>query len=83
MAGPHRARGRGHAPAHRSAPDEVKPGFSTAEGDTLGPVATVTAWIFLAGLFGLSLAFTSVPREAVSGFVPADLSDEGAPTQVR
>lgn len=61
-----------------SEPDQLKPGFATAEGATLGPVSSALLWVFLGGLFALSLAFTSVPRDAATRFVPDDLAAEVA-----
>jgi|Transcript_4423 hypothetical protein len=61
-------------------PDKIQPGFDTAEGGKVGPVGTFFITVLLVFLFGASFFFTSVPRNAIEGFV--DLSDDpNAPTQ--
>lgn len=55
------------------------PGFDTAEGGKVGPVGTFFISLLLFVLFGASLFFTSVPRNAIVDLV--DLSDDpNAPT---
>jgi len=44
-------------------PDRIEPGFAT-QNAKVGPVGTAIIWIFLLLLFGLSIAVTTVPREA-------------------
>ena len=62
-------------------PDKIQPGFDTAEGGKVGPVGTFFISILLIFLFGASFFFTSVPRNAIEGFV--DLADDpDAPTNV-
>lgn len=62
-------------------PDRIEPGFDTAEGGKVGPVGTFFISVLLIVLFGASFFFTSVPRNAIEGFV--DLSDDpNAPTNV-
>ena len=61
-------------------PDKIQPGFDTAEGGKVGPVGTFFITVLLVFLFGASFFFTSIPRNAIEGFV--DLSDDpNAPTQ--
>lgn len=62
-------------------PDKIMPGFDTAEGGKVGPVGTFFISLLLIFLFGASFFFTSVPRNAIEGFV--DLADDpDAPTNV-
>ena len=64
------------------APDEIKPGFDTAEGGKVGPVGTFLISALLIALFGGSFFFTSVPRGTVEELAARQLADDpNAPTQ--
>ena len=68
--------------ARQDAPDEIKPGFDTAEGGKVGPVGTFLISALLIALFGGSFFFTSVPRGTVEELAARQLADDpNAPTQ--
>lgn len=72
----------GFGARRQDAPDEIIPGFDTAEGGKVGPVGTAAISLLLIGLFGGSFFFTSVPRESVMELAARDLAnDPDAPTQ--
>ena len=72
----------GFVARRRDEPDEIVPGFDTAEGGKVGPVGTVAISTLLVALFGGSFFFTSVPRDAVTEMAARDLADDpNAPTQ--
>jgi hypothetical protein len=72
----------GFGARRRDEPDEIVPGFDTAEGGKVGPVGTVAISALLVALFGGSFFFTSVPRDAVTEMAARDLADDpNAPTQ--
>ena len=72
----------GFGARRRDEPDEIVPGFDTAEGGKVGPVGTVAISTLLVALFGGSFFFTSVPRDAVTEMAARDLADDpNAPTQ--
>ena len=72
----------GFGARRRDAPDEIIPGFDTAEGGKVGPVGTAAISLLLFALFGGSFFFTSVPRDAVMEMAARDLADDpNAPTQ--
>jgi len=72
----------GFGARRRDEPDEIVPGFDTAEGGKVGPVGTVAISTLLVALFGGSFFFTSVPRDVVTEMAARDLADDpNAPTQ--
>ena len=72
----------GFGARRRDEPDEIVPGFDTAEGGKVGPVGTVAISTLLVALFGGSFFFTSVPRDAVTEMAARELADDpNAPTQ--
>jgi len=72
----------GFGARRQDAPDEIVPGFDTAEGGKVGPVGTAAISLLLFALFGGSFFFTSVPRDAVMEMAARDLADDpNAPTQ--
>ena len=72
----------GFGARRRDEPDEIVPGFDTAEGGKVGPVGTVAISTLLVALFGGSYFFTSVPRDVVTEMAARDLADDpNAPTQ--
>ena len=72
----------GFGARRQDAPDEIRPGFDTAEGGKVGPVGTFFISALLIALFGGSFFFTSVPRGSVEELAARQLADDpNAPTQ--
>ena len=72
----------GFGARRQDAPDEIRPGFDTAEGGKVGPVGTFFIAALLIALFGGSFFFTSVPRGSVEELAARQLADDpNAPTQ--